>query len=94
MVKDLLVLGGGNAGLMAALYLKAAYPEMNITVVKSDKIGTIGVGEGSTEHWTAFAAATGILNREIINLINRSSTTTRYTSKENLFFYSTNRGSI
>ena len=66
MVKDLLVLGGGNAGLMAALYLKAAYPEMNITVVKSDKIGTIGVGEGSTEHWTAFAAATGILNREII----------------------------
>lgn len=66
MVKDLIVLGGGNAGLMAALYIRSSYPSMNITILKSNKIGTIGVGEGSTEHWTYFSAATGISGAEII----------------------------
>ena len=66
MIKDLTVLGGGNAGLMVALYLKASYPTMNISVVKSTKIGTIGVGEGSTEHWMFFASAVGIPNWEIV----------------------------
>ena len=66
MVKDLIVLGGGNAGLMAALYLKSSLPSLNITVVKSTKIGTIGVGEGSTEHWAFFSSATGITGTEII----------------------------
>jgi tryptophan halogenase len=54
------VLGGGNAGLMTALYLNASMTDVNITLVKSKNIGTIGVGEGSTEHWTRFASAVGI----------------------------------
>lgn len=66
MIKDLVVLGGGNAGLMAALYLKSCYPHLKIKIVRSEKIGTIGVGEGSTEHWAIFAQAVGIPNREII----------------------------
>jgi len=66
MTKNLIVLGGGNAGLMSALYLRASLPSLNITVVKSNKIGTIGVGEGSTEHWDIFAKATGIESWEII----------------------------
>ena len=60
MINDIIVLGGGNAGYMSALYLKSSFPEMDITVIKSKKIGTIGVGEGSTEHWTRFAQAVGI----------------------------------
>ena len=66
MIKTLTVLGGGNAGLMVALYLRTSNPHLKITVVKSTKIGTIGVGEGSTEHWDTFAKATGIENWELI----------------------------
>ena len=66
MIKTLTVLGGGNAGLMVALYLRASNPNLKITVIKSTKIGTIGVGEGSTEHWDLFAKAVGIANWELI----------------------------
>lgn len=66
MTNNLIVLGGGNAGLMTALYLRASLPSINITVVKSNKIGTIGVGEGSTEHWDLFAQAVGIETWELI----------------------------
>jgi tryptophan halogenase len=70
MIKDLIVLGGGNAGLMAALYLRASYPTLKIKVIKSAKIGTIGVGEGSTEHWRIFSDATGISNEDLVLDIN------------------------
>jgi tryptophan halogenase len=66
MINSICVLGGGNAGLMNALYLKASIPHLDITLVKSSKIGTIGVGEGSTEHWTRFANAVGISFLELI----------------------------
>lgn len=51
----ILVVGGGTAGFIASIILKKRF-DRNITidVVKSDKIGTIGVGEGSTEHWYEF----------------------------------------
>ena len=48
------IVGGGNAGLICALVLRRAFSDYEITVIKSDKIGTIGVGEGSTEHWLNF----------------------------------------
>lgn len=66
MINSICVLGGGNAGLMSALYLKASIPHLDITLVKSSKIGTIGVGEGSTEHWTRFANAVGIKFTELL----------------------------
>ena len=66
MIKKLTILGGGNAGLMVALYLQASIPLLQIEVIRSTKIGTVGVGEGSTEHWSHFASAVGIPNWEII----------------------------
>ena len=72
MIKKLIVLGGGNAGLMSALYLKKALPDLEISLIKSKKIGTIGVGEGSTEHWTTFANAVGI---SILDLIKHCGAT-------------------
>lgn len=66
MIKSVCVLGGGNAGLMTALMLSTSFSKLKITIVKSAIIGTIGVGEGSTEHWQIFAQATGISTVDII----------------------------
>ena len=66
MIKSLCVLGGGNAGFMAALMLRTAYPDLKISVVKSSKISTIGVGEGSNEHWLEFASVVGISTEDVI----------------------------
>ena len=52
--KNICVVGGGTAGFVAALILKKAYPSILIQIIESSKIGTIGVGEGSTEHWKEF----------------------------------------
>ncbi len=47
-VQDIIVLGGGSAGLMAALTLKRRLPQLSIRVVRSPEFGVIGVGEATT----------------------------------------------
>jgi tryptophan halogenase len=54
MIKSLCILGGGTAGLIAALMARSSYPKLSITVVESSEYGIVGVGEGSTEHWAGF----------------------------------------
>src|SRR5215471_12013997 len=56
MFKNLLVLGGGSAGLLAALTVKRWMPQTSVTVVRSPEIGVIGVGESSTPNvpWHLF----------------------------------------
>jgi tryptophan halogenase len=66
MIKKLIVLGGGTSGLIAALILKSRFSQMQISVIKSSEIGIIGVGEGSTEHWTTFMKICGISVNELV----------------------------
>ncbi len=67
MIKsNILVLGGGTAGLTTALILKKRFPKKEIIVVKSDKIGVIGVGEGSNEEWSYFVQFCGLDSNEVI----------------------------
>ena len=47
---NIIVVGGGNAGYISALILKASFPNKNIRIIQSKKIGTVGVGESSSEH--------------------------------------------
>lgn len=47
-ISKVVVLGGGSAGLMAALTLKKKIPALKVSVVHSPDIGVIGVGEGTT----------------------------------------------
>jgi tryptophan halogenase len=42
------VVGGGAGGYLAALIFKQKYPEYEVTVVDSSKIGILGAGEGTT----------------------------------------------
>jgi tryptophan halogenase len=60
------VVGSGTAGLISAIQLKALIPSLDVTVVSSKAIGIIGVGEGSTEHWTEFCDRVGINRREMV----------------------------
>ena len=65
-VNSILIVGAGTAGLVTALILKTKYTQLNIDIVKSDKIGIIGVGEGSTEHWSDFLGFIGVDKKEIV----------------------------
>ncbi len=66
MIKKLTILGGGTSGLVSAIILKSLYRKLDITIVKSSDIGIIGVGEGSTEHWSRFMQIAGISVYELL----------------------------
>lgn len=51
---DIAIVGSGTAGLITALLLRRAFPVLRIKLISSEKIGIVGVGEGSTEHWRQF----------------------------------------
>lgn len=51
VIKTIVVLGGGSAGLIAALTLKRRLPQIAVRVVRSPEIGIIGVGEGTTANF-------------------------------------------
>ena len=54
MIRNVIVLGGGSAGFMAALALRLKLPHLKVAVIRSGEIGIIGVGEGSTGTLTDF----------------------------------------
>lgn len=64
--KSICVVGGGTAGFVTALILKKSYPSLNIDLIESSKLGIIGVGEGSTEHWNEFAKFMDIDKQEML----------------------------
>ena len=53
MIKHVLVLGAGSAGLIAAISLRRKIPQLTVRVVRSPEIGVIGVGEGTTPNFPA-----------------------------------------
>jgi tryptophan halogenase len=60
------VVGGGTAGFVAALILKMRFPNCEVEVIRSKRIGIIGVGEGSTEHWNEFMQYIGVSAQTVI----------------------------
>ena len=47
-MKNIVIIGGGTAGWITALYTKKIFPQENIVLVESKDIGILGAGEGST----------------------------------------------
>jgi flavin-dependent dehydrogenase len=65
----ILVVGGGTAGLVSAMILKN-FLDVQVDIVYSKNIGIIGVGEGSTEHWSDFMNFLGIDYKDLIKKCN------------------------
>lgn len=59
-IKKIVIVGGGTAGWMAAGYFAKHYGGSNITLIESDKIATIGVGESVTPHVVTFFEKMGV----------------------------------
>lgn len=66
-IKNVVIVGGGTAGwITAALLVKVLGKVLNITLVESDKIGTIGVGEATIPPILHFNAAIGLDEKEFL----------------------------
>lgn len=67
-IKDIVIVGGGSAGWMTAAALSNALLATNIkiTVVESDEIPTIGVGEATVPPFRVFNVMAGLDEREFI----------------------------
>jgi tryptophan halogenase len=66
-IKNIVIVGGGTAGWMtASLLAKVLGKTLNITLVESDKIGIVGVGEATIPPIVNFNSAIGIDEKEFI----------------------------
>ena len=45
--KNIVIVGGGTAGWLSALFAKKKFPDENIIVIESTQIGILGAGEGT-----------------------------------------------
>jgi tryptophan 7-halogenase len=65
-VRKVTIVGGGTAGWMAAAVLSQWLSQVEIKLVESEEIGTIGVGEATIPHIRAYLALAGIDALEMI----------------------------
>ena len=72
---NITIVGGGTAGLIAAIVIKKRLPNSSVTIIESSKVGIIGVGEGSTEHWRMFCESCDI---NIDELVRETAATHKY----------------
>lgn len=71
-IRTLIIAGGGTAGWMSAAALaKLVIPlGIKVTLVESEKIGTVGVGEATLPHLRFFNETLGIDERELVKATN------------------------
>lgn len=67
-IKNLVIVGGGTAGWMAAAAITKLYGKIvNVTLVESEEIGTIGVGEATIPTMVFFHQLLGINEAEFLS---------------------------
>ena len=62
-----IILGGGTAGWLTALYLNKHFPNDEVTVVASSEIGILGAGEGTTPAFMEYLNEVGITEAELVS---------------------------
>jgi flavin-dependent dehydrogenase len=78
MNNNIVVLGGGTAGWLSALFFKKVHPQSKVTVVESEEIGIIGVGEGTTPYFTDMLT---FLDISILDILKASNITFKLGTK-------------
>ena len=73
-IKSIAIVGGGSSGWMTALYLNKLYNHSNkiveITLIESPNIPTIGVGEATVHSIRSYFAAMGLDEKELLRETN------------------------
>ena len=71
-MKNILIVGGGSAGVMSAYTIKKLFPKKNVTLIESKNISTVGVGESTLGHINQWLALMGISDEDFMKECNAS----------------------
>ena len=66
-VRKVRIVGGGTAGWMTAAVLSQWLSQVEITLIESEEIGTVGVGEATIPHIRNYLALAGIDQLKMIS---------------------------
>ena len=88
---NIVIVGGGTAGWLTALYAQKIFPEKNIILVESEEYGILGAGEGSTPNFVHFLK---FLEISIVDLIKNCNSTikngikfTNWSNEQDYYFH-------